>query len=181
MEAAFDPVSEHEENYLEMVLDRGRRRGLEESGTLTAPLADLSLRPAITIPPETSLRGAVRRMKEAGIGSVLIEDGGRLTGIFTERDLLMRVVDEGLDLDRTPVAEVMSREPQTLRLSDAVSFAINMMSEGGLRHVPVTDQGGRPRHVVSVRDLARWLADCHPERVRNLPPEPGFASSRHGG
>ena len=181
MEVSYDPVAQHEESYLEVVFDRRPESALDDRDTLNAPLRELHLRPAVCTSSDTSLRPAIELMRLAGIGSVVVESEGRLVGIFTERDVLMRVVGEPIDLDRTPVGEMMVPQPETLGLGDAISFAINMMSDGGYRHVPVTDKSGKPLHVVSVRDLAAWLAECHPERVVNLPPTPGRVAARRNG
>src|SRR5206468_11425444 len=108
---------------------------------------------------------------------VLVTDGeGRLAGIFTERDVLTRVVGWDLDARKTPLGEVMTRKPQALTASDRVAFAIHCMSVAGYRTIPLVDAEGRPIGVVTVRDVVRWLAGLLPEAVLNL--RPGDALKR---
>lgn len=103
-------------------------------------------------------------------GALVVDDGGRLIGIFTERDVLMRVVGAGLDAARTPIADVMTANPQALTLNDRVAYALHSMSVAGYRTVPIVDAAGRPTGVITATDVMRWLADLFPEAVLNLPP-----------
>jgi len=90
-------------------------------------------------------------MKEKRIGALLVLDGARLAGIFTERDALFRVVAEGRDPEKTRLAEVMTVNPRTITADRPFGHALHLMHEGGFRHVPVVDQD-RPLGVVSARD-----------------------------
>ena len=120
-------------------------------------------------------------MVEHEIGAVLVEREGRAVGIFTERDVLRRVVLRGLDQAR-PVSEVMTRDPETLRLDDGIAFALNRMIVGGFRHVPIVDEGGRPQAVLSLREVVAFIIELLPGRVLNLPPDPRLeAHSEDGG
>jgi len=102
---------------------------------------------------------------------VLITDAaGRLTGIFTERDVLTRVVGKDLDARRTPLAGVMTRSPEALTARDRVAYAIHCMGVSGFRTIPLVDPEGRPIGVVTVSDVIRWLANLFPEAVLNLRP-----------
>jgi CBS domain-containing protein len=126
-------------------------------------------------PGETACDGA-RRMAEARCGSVLVMDDGRMLGIFTERDLLVRVVAEGRDAARTPLAEVMTAGPETIGADEPVGEAVRRMDEGGLRHLTVVEGDGRVLGVLSTRDipalaLGRMAGELHErhrlaERVR---------------
>ena len=94
---------------------------------------------------------AARLMRERRVGAIMVVEGERLVGMFTERDALFRVVAEGRDGQTTPLAEVMTRNPQTIHPDKLFAHALEMMHEGGFRHVPVVE-GGRPVGIVSVRD-----------------------------
>jgi CBS domain-containing protein len=119
-------------------------------------------------PPEATVRDASRLMAEHNIGSVLVVDGDRLVGIFTERDALRRVLGQDLDPDLTPLAEVMTRDPDTIGLDDTVCNAIRRMDEFGYRHLPVVERG-RIVGIISTRDcpvddlaaMAAELEDRH--------------------
>ena len=94
---------------------------------------------------------AAKLMQHEGVGALLVTNAGHLAGIFTERDALFRVIAEGRDPKKTPLAEVMTANPRTIALDRPFDHALHLMYEGGFRHVPVLDDG-RPVGVVSVRD-----------------------------
>jgi CBS domain-containing protein len=114
---------------------------------------------------------AAQRMVQARQAAVLIVDAaGRLTGIFTERDLLTRVIGRGLEPKGTALSAVMTPNPEVLSLSDRVAYAVHCMSVAGYRTVPLVDADGRPVGIVTVSDVIRWLATLFPTTVLNLPP-----------
>jgi CBS domain-containing protein len=98
---------------------------------------------------------AVRLMHENGTDCVLIVDGGRLVGIFTDRDAVLKVA--GRELKARPIADLMTRDPVVVRHDDTVAVAINKMAVGGFRHIPIVENG-RPTGLVSARDVFRHLA-----------------------
>ncbi|HKY30924.1 MAG TPA: CBS domain-containing protein [Candidatus Polarisedimenticolia bacterium] len=103
---------------------------------------------------------AIRIMREGRHGSVLVVDraaGEQLVGIFTERDVLMRVWGSGLDINATPVSQVMTREPVVLREDDVLAHAIHLMAMRGFRHIPIV-RDDRPIGFVSVRGILRYIA-----------------------
>ncbi|NYZ11349.1 CBS domain-containing protein [Azospirillum sp. RWY-5-1] len=104
-----------------------------------------------TVPTNASVRTAAHIMKENKISSVMVVDGDRLAGIFTERDALFRVLAGGLDPDRTTMAQVMTSDPITTTADRPLVHALHLMQEGGFRHIPVVDRG-RPAGMVSMRD-----------------------------
>ena len=113
--------------------------------------------------PDDTVQAAAARMTECCCGSILVCDGDRLRGIFTERDLLARVVAAGRDPARTPLAEVMTPDPDTIGGGEPVAEAVRRMDEGCYRHLPVLE-GGRIVGVVSLRDVPlSVLARLEPE------------------
>lgn len=107
----------------------------------------------VTARPDETVHDAARRMAEHSCGSVLVMGtDGALAGIFTERDLLVRVVAPGRDPAVTPVAEVMTREPETIDAEASVREAVRRMDEGAFRHLPVVEDG-RVVGVLSARDI----------------------------
>jgi CBS domain-containing protein len=99
-----------------------------------------------------TVRDATARMAEHACSSILICEGGKILGIFTERDLLVRVVAAGLDPDRTTLGEVMTADPDTIDAKESVVEAIRRMDEFSYRHLPVVENG-KVLGVVSMRDL----------------------------
>ncbi len=102
-------------------------------------------------PPKTSVHEAARLMKQTQVGALLVVETGRLVGIFTERDALVRVLAEGLDPAATPLAAVMTLDPITVHPDQPFVSALHLMYENGFRHVPVAENG-RPLGMVSARD-----------------------------
>jgi CBS domain-containing protein len=114
---------------------------------------------------------AVAAMREENVGCLLITDSRRLVGIFTERDLLTRVLAPGKSLD-TPIRLCMTANPVTVSPKDSVRTAIKRMQKGGYRHLPVVDEGGRPVGILSARRLVHYLAEHFPALIHNLPAQP---------
>jgi len=100
--------------------------------------------------PESTVREATEMMASRSVGAVLVVDSDALVGIFTERDVVFRVVARGLDPDTTRLSEVMTREPKTIAPDKAFGVAMALMHENGFRHLPVIDKGV-PIGVVSSR------------------------------
>lgn len=153
--------------------------GLREN-LWTDQLSQLPIRPAPSVGPGDSIRRTVEAMREARAGCALVFEGPELTGIFSERDLVKRVLASDVDLDR-PVSLVMTAHPITARSSDSIGWAIRTMVQGHLRHLPVRDDRGRILGVVSVKQIAGYLADHFPAAVYTLPPDPRqIQTSREG-
>ena len=113
--------------------------------------------------PEDTVQAAAEEMAEHGCGSILVCDGKELRGIFTERDLLVRVVAAGRDATRTRLTEVMTREPDTIAGSKPVVEAVRKMDECGYRHLPVVEDD-HLLGVISLRDVPlEIIARLEPE------------------
>ena len=106
----------------------------------------------VTARRDTSVRAAAVAMAEQSVGAILVvDDSGRLIGLFTERDALNRVVARGLDSEQTPLAAVMTDKLQTATPDKTLGHALHLMFEGGFRHLPVVEDG-RPVGMVSARN-----------------------------
>lgn len=137
-----------------------------------ATVDDLEHRPHARVVTTTALGAVVEQMQVMGRGCALVEDGGKLVGIFTERDLLQRV-DRGDDNWRErAVSAVMTREPVTIRASDSLAQALRHMTGRRLRHLPIVDERDQVRGLISVRDILAYIAGRFPEELLNLPPDP---------
>lgn len=96
----------------------------------------------VTLPATSSVKHACRRMKERGVGAVLVTGRDhRLVGIFTGRDAVCRVLAEGKDAAHTNLSEVMTADPETLSPGRSAIEALRMMQDGGFRHVPIVADG----------------------------------------
>ncbi len=146
------------------------RRRLEESA-LHEPIGILPYVPPLNVRPQTSVAEAVRLMREQRVGCVLVQEGSRLVGIFTERDLLYKVLDRARDLTQVLVESVMTPDPEALPTDAPLAFALNRMGEGGFRRIPLVDEAHRPVGMLSVKHIISYLAEFFPEAVLNLPPQ----------
>jgi CBS domain-containing protein len=111
----------------------------------------------LTAPTCTTIVQAAQLMKMARVGAIMVVDGDKLVGIFTERDALFRVLAEGLDLT-TPLSQVMTPDPQTIHPDKPFIHALHMMYESGFRHVPVAENGVAVG-MVSARDALAMEAE----------------------
>jgi len=148
--------------------------GVFDASLLRQSVRALPARHPLLFAPHHTVAEAMRAMQKEHRGCVLVtEDGSpdtRVLGIFTERDVLFRIIDRGQNPTRLPLAEVMTREPECLPIEASVAWVLNKMSVGGFRHIPVVDKHGRPVFVVSVRDVVELLVERFPREVLNLPP-----------
>ena len=118
----------------------------------------------LTAPPEMSVREAAKQMAKRTVGAVLVVDGQRLVGIFTERDAVLRVLANDRDPGTTRLAEVMTPAPITVGPEKSFGFALLLMHENGFRHVPVIE-GGKLVGIVSARnaldpDLEEFVSEA---------------------
>lgn len=163
--------------------ERAADGALPVAGFLDRPIRSLSdLQTPIALPAEVSVRRAIDTMNELRVGCILVVDRDVLVGVFTERDVLTRVAGGGVDIDTTPLGDLMTPDPECLTLDDSIAYAMNKMSVGGFRHVPLIDADGRPTAAVSMRHIVEYLVDLFPREVLNLPPTPalGLPRAREG-
>ena len=124
-------------------------------------------RSVVSVSPDSSVLDAVARMNERGIGSVLVLDQGELVGIFTERDVLRRVVAERRDPNTTLVREVMTQELVTLQSTALVGEAMSKINEKKIRHLPVVD-GGSLAGLISSGDINRHITQSFKSEAGSL-------------
>ena len=128
-------------------------------------------RETVTVGCSTCAREAARLMAARQIGALPVVDGDRLAGIFTERDILIRIVAAGLDPEETPVAQVMSSRPQVIMRVQPISVpwaaCLHRMQQSQVRHLLVLDQG-RLAGILSIRDLIAVELDEKAEAINLL-------------
>lgn len=107
----------------------------------------------VSLGPDASAREAAELMAAKRIGAVMVIEDERLVGIFTERDVIARVVAKGLNACSTTLREAMTPDPDTLSPHDQARDALDLMVRKGYRHLPVVDAESRPLAMVSIRDL----------------------------
>lgn len=117
--------------------------------------------------PSVSVAEAVAVMNRNKISSILISEGGRVTGIFTERDVLRRVVGENREPKTTPLSLVMSAGVATVSPHTTVEEALAVFTQRRCRHLPVMHEG-KLVGLISVGDISRWLAEVHRHEAEHL-------------
>ncbi len=165
----------------EMFEDDKKQKKILSNETIQEPIKILELGRAVVVEETTNVAATIELMQNKKTGCVLIAHDGLLTGIFTERDMLMKVVNKKMDIANVPVSKVMTPSPVALHLEDSIAYAMNMMSVGGYRHVPIVDDGRRPTSILSVKDVVAYIVEHFPDEILNLPPKPLRSTSEREG
>jgi CBS domain-containing protein len=161
-------MSEFDDEYSEALESDFRKLEgalLEDTVRLLAPSQPLRFT------PDHSVARAIEAMvQNRRAAVVVVDDTERLIGIFTERDVLTRVLGAGRAASDTLLRDVMTPDPESLRSDDRICHAINRMHAGGFRSVPIVDERHRANPINPGNDLLRRHADKFPEAVRNQRP-----------
>ncbi|NOT02235.1 MAG: CBS domain-containing protein [Phycisphaerales bacterium] len=137
--------------------------------------------PAVTVAPGATIGATIGLMQKNRVGCVVVQEVKKAVGIFTERDVLSRVLAGGAALD-DPIRTVMTPNPRTLRGEENLATVVRTMHAGGLRHLPVVDENGTAVGMVSIKRIIQHLVEHFPQAVYNLPPDPAVvATARDGG
>jgi CBS domain-containing protein len=142
----------------------------------SATVGELSPRPHARVGVDDAVGKVVAEMAAKGRGAVLVEDGGALVGIFTERDLLNRVDYSDALWSHVVVRDVMTPHPMVIRPDDSLSEALRRLTQGHRRHLPIVDDRGHVLGLISIRDILSYIAERFPEDMVNLPPHPDHES-----
>ena len=138
-------------------LDRPTAYNRVERSLMEDPVGVLQPRRPVTVWPDTPVREAIRIMLGRDLGALLVVDsGGELLGIFSERDLLTKVAGMHEPYAELPVREFMTPNPETVTATDTLAFALHKMDSGGYRHIPIVT-GDKATGIISVRDMLRHI------------------------
>ncbi len=113
-----------------------------------------------SVPSDVTVCDAVQEMNRNKVGAVVVLQAGKLVGIFTERDVLVRVVAAGLNPKKTPIEKVMTRDPLTVESSTTIEQVMTLFTDKRFRHLPVVDQGALVG-LISIGDILRRMVDSH--------------------
>lgn len=117
-------------------------------------VAEVMSRQLTWLEPEATVAEAAGVMAARRVGSLLVMEEGRLSGIFTERDIV-RALSHDIHAPHDAIRDWMTRSPKTISADEPHEEAIRLMTEGNFRHLPVTDEGGSVVGMLSMRDLVR--------------------------
>ncbi len=131
----------------------------------------LAGRRAVVVESGTSIGDTLQRMRAAGGEPAVVCLDGRIAGILTERDVLLKVLGRPIDLG-TAVDVLMTPDPDVLPADAPIRDALALMDRGGYRTVPLVDADGRVAGVLRQQDIIEYVAEAFPQEILNLPPRP---------
>jgi CBS domain-containing protein len=140
----------------------------------------LDPRPPLQLAPSQTVAEAVALLRQEQVGCLIICENNKLVGIFTERDLIRRILAPGKPLTMR-LAECMTPRPAVVDPKESIWTAIARMESGGYRHLPVVDATGRPQGVLSVKQIVHYIVEHFPSTVYNLPPDPNMMQQEREG
>lgn len=138
------------------------------------PIRELSPNRPFTVDKNCSIKDAINHMQEKRFGSILIVDSEeKVVGIFTERDVLNKVVgkldSKGME---TSITEVMTEDPLCLTIEDEIAYVMNNMYIGNYRHIPIVSASGKAKGIVSIKDVLNFVLGQFPDKVAGMVGEP---------
>jgi CBS domain-containing protein len=143
--------------------------GLIDKDFLRQSLSALDPKEPICVKEQDTLEQALDQLRTHKVGCVLvINDTEKLTGIFSERDFVVNVAKDFERLRHDPIAKFMTRDPVTQPMDCTIAFALNLMSHGGFRHIPIVDGEGRPVGAISVKDVIDFLVESFTRDLLNF-------------
>jgi len=114
-------------------------------------------RQPLTVAPTMPVRDVLRLLANNKVGCVIVAETDKMVGIFTERDVLLKLGEKAGEFGGRPVAEFMTSKVESLPSTAKIAFAVHRMDHGGYRHVPVVDEKGQTAGIFSVRDILSYL------------------------
>ena len=139
---------------------------MDVSGNISAILSQKGS-DIFTVSPNDCVFDAVSLLAEKNVGAVLVMDGERLVGLFSERDYTRKVMLRGKRSRETKVAEIMSSDLKVVQPREAVGDCLRLMTDKRIRHLPVVD-GEKVVGVISIGDLVKWVIDCQSAAIAHL-------------
>jgi CBS domain-containing protein len=125
---------------------------------MTAPISELLTgKDLLVAKGSDSIKKVIQILKKEKKDCVLVFSKRKLVGILSQRDILRRVLPKYKDLARVTVDKVMTANPEVVRAEDPIAFAVNKMSVGGFRHIPVLAADGTPLSIITIRDVLQYL------------------------
>ena len=132
------------------------------------PIHELDLPKAVCLEESSCIAEALTIMQEKRIGSIIITKNKKLSGIVTERDVLLKVAGLPIDLQSESVKSIMTENPTCLQHIDMIAYVMNNMHVGGFRHVPIVDDNYVPMAMVSIKDVMSFILEYFPEEIQNI-------------
>lgn len=146
------------------------------------PVSRIVRRKPVQVFPETPVQEILDALNREHRGvAMVIDTECTLLGIFTERDVLLRLPLTDSGWREAPVLDFMTRDPQSVRTNESIGQALHVMQEGAFRHLPIVDEENRAIGVLSVRDILDYVVEHFPSEFLNLPPAPNLETTGEWG
>ncbi len=128
--------------------------GVLDSQFLCQSVGALNPRHPVCIAADATVQDAIAELQRHKIGAVVVVDAaGRVAGIFSERDCILKVVGREIDAAKTPITSIMTPDPVCEGMQATMAYVLMLMSQGGFRHIPIVDDDRRPVGILSVKDV----------------------------
>ena len=148
---------------------------------LTDTISSIGIKKAILKDKDASLQSVIESMQSSNSSCILIINDNKVIGIFTERDVITKVVAKNIDLGNEKICNYMTHNPEILHSDDSIAFALNKMTDGGFRHIPIVHTKSKDIYVISMQDIINSIGDFYFDDIVNLPPKPPRGSSEREG
>lgn len=165
----YDPDSLEEEL---AIMEERELEGAFELASLETRVEEMLVNPLIVLGTRQTVAAAIDAMLANHVGAIGVVAGGEVVGIFTERDVVSKIAARGLDARDVTLEQVMTPRPESVRVDDTLASVAYEMLVQGFCHVPICDVEGNVRHLVSLRDVVRFLLKPVERRISTSPPFP---------
>ncbi len=146
-----------------------RKFGVLEGNFLCQSISILNPKTPLCVSENESIEEVVKKLQEHKIGCVLVTDSkGKLIGIFSERDCLLKVLGKGIDMKTTKVSTMMTPDPISQPPDGGIGYVLNLMCQGGFRHIPIVDREYLPVGIISVKDVIDYIVKTMVEDLLNF-------------
>ena len=148
---------------------------------LTDNISSIGIKKAILKDEGTSIQSVIESMQRTHSSCILLINNDKITGIFTERDVVTKIVSRNVDINNEKICDYMTNNPETLQPDDSIAFALNKMTDGGFRHIPIVHSKSKDIFIISMQDIINSIGDYYFDDIVNLPPEPLRNTSQREG
>ena len=148
---------------------------------LTDDIFSIGIKKAILKNEDATMESVIKSMQTSHSSCIIIVKNNKITGIFTERDIVTKIVSRNVNLENEKICDYMTNNPEILQSDDSIAFALNKMTDGGFRHVPIVHSISQDLYVISMQDIIKSIGDYYFADILNLPSQPLRSSSHREG
>ena len=148
---------------------------------LTDDIFSIGIKKAILKNEDATIESVIKSMQTSHSSCIIIVKSNKITGIFTERDIVTKIVSRNVDLKNEKICDYMTNNPEILQSDDSIAFALNKMIDGGFRHVPIVHSTSQDLYIISMQDIINSIGDYYFSDILNLPSKPLRSSSHREG